>query len=264
MGCGGSVDVSQPFVVTAQFYQTTGWPLELGFRRLGEILSVLAYEEVPWEHWNELNIILPHIELPYDTDVPALIPFGALKNLQRLKWAGHRRQLLESWLPFAPAVLRSLTSLYLTTEYAMQDCAHILFHSINLREVTFNRIHKSFADEPVLPFLAFGVRVERSCLESLTLTSDDDIDPLVQPFTFSSLRHIDFHLFYPTISTFHHLDIWATLRTALLDCYVTEEDAEWIRDQCPPTAKLEFKGQPGSYTIATRPIDGVIYRHVMF
>ncbi|KAG6916585.1 hypothetical protein DXG01_006235 [Tephrocybe rancida] len=254
---GSRVDVNEHFILTARLYDKSGWPMELGFKRLGEILSVLAYEEVPWEHWNELRIFLPHVELPFDTSAPVIIPLSALKNLQRLKWTGHRKQLLNSWLPFAPAVLRSLTSLHLTTELALQDCAHILFHGTSLQDVTFNRIFKGFADEPILPFHASGVRSERPCLESLTLTSDDDIGPLVQPFTCPSLHHVEFHLSYTTISRFHHLDFWKTLQTAVLDFYVSEEDADWIRGQCPSTATLEFTHYPGSYAMVSRPINGV-------
>ncbi|KAG6916241.1 hypothetical protein DXG01_007738 [Tephrocybe rancida] len=261
---GGTVNLSEPFTLTAELLHPSGWPLELGFKRLGEILSVLAYEEVPYEHWNELRIILPHVELPYDTNAPPLIPFGALKNLQRLKWTGHRKQLLESWLPFVSSVLQPITSLDLITELAWQDCAYILFHSTCLKEATFNRVHKGFADEPILPFYTSGVRVERPCLKSLKLTSDDDIGPLMQPFSFPSLHHVEFHLSYPTVSKLHHLDFWKPLQTALLDFYITEEDAEWIRGQCSPTAQLIFKRHPGSYGMVSRPINGVVRHRVMF
>ncbi|KAG6910066.1 hypothetical protein DXG01_013516 [Tephrocybe rancida] len=224
---GGRVDYSKPFSLTAEFdVSFRPWPLELGFRRLGEFLSVLAHGEIPYEYWSELNVILPDVELPYDTNAPTLIPPDAFKNL-RLKWAGHRQQLSASWLPFTPSLLQTLTTLQLTSSLALQDCTHILFHATNLMEFTALTIYKGFADEPVLPSEASGVRVERPCLESLTLTSDDDIGPLMQSFSFPSLLHIKLHLSYPTPATFQKLDIWSKLETAFLDCWITDEDSAW-------------------------------------
>ncbi|KAG6914676.1 hypothetical protein DXG01_015997 [Tephrocybe rancida] len=90
---GGMVDLYKPFILTAEFDHSSGWPLGLGFRRLGEFLSVLAHEEVPYQYWNKLNIVLPHVELPYDTSAPDLIPLERLENLRSLEWSGHRKQL---------------------------------------------------------------------------------------------------------------------------------------------------------------------------
>ncbi|KAG6919465.1 hypothetical protein DXG01_005724 [Tephrocybe rancida] len=261
------VDRSKPFYLTARFEDGI-WPLDVGFRRLGEFFTVLAYEEMPYERWRELNVILPNFELPYDTSTPSHIPPDAFIGLRSLIWTGHRQQLHESWLPFTPSILRSLTTLHLTTHLALQDCANILFYSLILKDVTFDRIYKGLANDPILSFDASGLLVERP-LESLTLTSDDDVGPLIMPFTFSSLHHIKFKLSYPTISTFHGLDIWKTLQTASIDCPMTEEDGDWIRNQCPSTIELEFlcNGNPlnpGLYVTSYRSKEGVHYELVLF
>ncbi|KAG6827234.1 hypothetical protein H0H87_005246 [Tephrocybe sp. NHM501043] len=242
---GGRVDFSKPFRLIAKFKQSNGWPLDLGFRRLGEFLAVLAHGEIPYEQWNELNIELPNVAVPYDTAAPTLIPLDALRNLRTLKWSGHRHQLRASWLPFAPAVLQPLTTLHITCDLALQDCMYILFHGTSLKEFKF-KISKGFANEPVLPFDAS----ERLCverpMETLNLTSDDDIVPLLHPFSFPSLRHLKLHLSHPTTSTFHRLDVWKNLDTAFLDCWPTIDDDAWIRSQCPPTVKLTYELGPGS------------------
>ncbi|KAG6910069.1 hypothetical protein DXG01_013519 [Tephrocybe rancida] len=260
---GGRVDFSKPFSLTAQFDSSGGaWPSDLSFRRLGEFLSVLAHGEIPYEHWSELNIILPDVKLSYDTNSPALIRLGAFKILH-LKWAGHRQQLIASWLPFAPSLLQNLATLHLTCHLALQDCTYILFHANNLKEFMVHSIYKGFAHEPILPFESSGVRVKRPHLECLTLTSDDDIAPLMQLFSFTSLYHINFHLCYPTMSTFHYLDIWRSLKTAYLDCWITDEDADWVRSQCPPTVKLDFEWARSWETEST-PIDASIGERVIF
>ncbi|KAG6817148.1 hypothetical protein H0H87_012109 [Tephrocybe sp. NHM501043] len=221
---GGRIDFSKPFRLIAKLKQFSAWPLDLGFRRLGEFLAVLAYGEIPYEQWNELIIDLPNVALPYDTAAaPAIIPLDALRNLRILKWSGHRQQLRVSWLPFAPAVLQPLTALHITCDLALQDCMYILFHGTNLKEFKF-KISQGFANEPVLPFDASErLRVERP-METLNLTSNDDIVPLLQPFSFPSLRHIELHLSHPTTSTFHRLDVWKNLDTAFLDCWPTVDD----------------------------------------
>ncbi|KAG6807305.1 hypothetical protein H0H87_001614, partial [Tephrocybe sp. NHM501043] len=86
---GGRIDFNKPFRLIAKFKECNGWPLDLGFKRLGEFLAVLAHGEIPYEHWNELTVDLPNVALPYDTTAPALIPLDALRNLRTLKWSGH-------------------------------------------------------------------------------------------------------------------------------------------------------------------------------
>ncbi|KAG6827167.1 hypothetical protein H0H87_005381 [Tephrocybe sp. NHM501043] len=251
----------EPFWVSAKFGDIGEWPLELGFRRLGEFIAFVA-RGVPCERWIRLEIELPVVELPYDPSATVItIPLEALKNLQRLKWTGHRHQLSASWLPFTPSFVQLLTNLDLTCNLALRDCTYILSHGTSLKKVIFDRIYKGFSDEPILPFEPSGVCADRPCLESLTLTSDDDIGPLMEPFRFTSLHHITFHLSYPTMSTFYHLDIWKTIQTGFIDCFITEQDRRWIHDQCQPTSELRLRGPYGTVSGS---INGVPWERIEF
>ncbi|KNZ73592.1 hypothetical protein J132_10840 [Termitomyces sp. J132] len=255
MEVANRVDRSKPFELIAKFIG--GWPLEFGFRRLGEFLAALAYAKIPFESWTELTIDLPmKLELPYDETL-SLVPLDTLTNLRSLKWKGHRQQLRRSWLPFTPSVLQSIHILHLTCDLSLEDCSYILYHSISLKELIILRIHRDLATYPVLAFNAFGVRVRRPCLESLMLTSDENIDTLMEPFDFPALRHIEFHLTYPTLATFNSLDIWKNVQTGKLDCkYISEDDANWIRDQLPPASQFYYGRPPWvPDMLATRPPD---------
>ncbi|KAG6855447.1 hypothetical protein H0H87_002698 [Tephrocybe sp. NHM501043] len=255
-------DSSWPFLVTAKLGNKGEWPLELGFRRLGEFIAFVAHEGVPCELWKYLEIELPDIELPYDPSATAItIPLEDLKNLRQLKWTGHRHQLSASWLPFTPSFLQLLTDLHLICNLTLRDCTYILSHGTSLKKVIFDRIYKGFADEPILPFEPSGGYADRPCLESLTLTSDDDIGPLMEPFRFTSLHHITFHLSYPTMFTFYRLGIWKTIQTGSIDCFITEQDRRWILDQCPPTSKLYLGGAYGTLSGSN---NGVPWERIRF
>ncbi|KAH0583101.1 hypothetical protein H2248_010987 [Termitomyces sp. 'cryptogamus'] len=119
----GQIDFSRPFNLVADFGypRRAGWPLDLGFRRLGEYLAVLAYEEIGLEFWTKLTIVLPTIELPYEANSPSLLPLDGSKNLHCLIWTGHRRRLriVAAARIYLPPFL---TMLHLTCDLSVAIC----------------------------------------------------------------------------------------------------------------------------------------------
>ncbi|KAH0582784.1 hypothetical protein H2248_010695 [Termitomyces sp. 'cryptogamus'] len=215
------------------------WPLGLGFRRLGEFLLFLGNNEIGYRRWESLTILLPDIELPYDGPSLPILPLDAFANLQHLTWKGHRKQLLVSWLPLVPSLLRTLITLEIQCDIALQDCCYLLYHGRNLKKVTLKIIQKDLAHDQVLGFIAPPVCASRP-LEDLCLVSDDDIGPLLRPFIFPSLRRICFTLGYPIWSTFPDLTIWKTLQKIKIKGNFPNEDCNWIRSQCSPTTQFNF------------------------
>ncbi|KAG6896191.1 hypothetical protein C0992_009764 [Termitomyces sp. T32_za158] len=207
-----STQLDCKFDISAE-YRTGSWPLGLGFQRLGEFLAFLDDEEIGFERWHRLTISLPDLELPYDILSSPMLPLNAFTNLRDLIWKGHRKQLLASWLPLSPSVLETLNTLEIQCDIALQDCCYLLYHCTNLQNVTLKIIQKALAHESVFGFVVPSGHTSRP-LEYLCLVSDDDIGPLLRPFNFPLLRHIDFRLGYPTWSTLSDLMIWKTLEKA--------------------------------------------------
>ncbi|KAG6818606.1 hypothetical protein H0H93_003491 [Arthromyces matolae] len=215
------------------------WSLEEGFHRLGEFLACLGQMEVPFERWGQLDILLPDIELPYDTMSPPLLPLDSFSNL-KLIWRGHRKQLLVSWLPFTPNLLRTLTVLDIQCDVSLQDCCHMLYYGESLVEFTLRIIQRSLASENILDFVSPPGCVTRP-LEYLCLVSDDDITPLLSLFHFPFLQQIHFTLGHPTFSTFSDWTIWKTLKRVFLKTYrITPSAISWIKSQCDPAADCNF------------------------
>ncbi|KAG5725683.1 hypothetical protein E4T56_gene7349 [Termitomyces sp. T112] len=131
----------------------THWPLGLGFRRLGEFLVFLGNNEIGYGRWESLTISLPDIELPYDGPSLPILPLDAFANLQHLTWKGHRKQLLVSWLPLVPSLLRTLITLEIQCDIALQDCCYLLYHGRNLKKVTLKIIQRDLAHDQVLDFM---------------------------------------------------------------------------------------------------------------
>ncbi|KAG6835427.1 hypothetical protein H0H93_001564 [Arthromyces matolae] len=205
--------------------------LESGFLRLGEFLAFLGEEEIPFERWGHLDIVLDDVEHPYDMSSPALLPLHAFSNLRKLTWTGHRKHLLVSWLPFTPTLLRTLTSLEIQCDISLQDCCHMLFYGENLKEFTVKIIQRDLATEPILGcFLPESTCTERP-LEYLCLVSDDDIGALLRPFHFPHLSRIDFTIAHRTPS-YYEWKIWKTLQSIELKGEFSFEEQSWIVSQC--------------------------------
>ncbi|KAG6848351.1 hypothetical protein H0H93_000933 [Arthromyces matolae] len=184
-------------------YDTVHWPdWESGFQCLGESLAFLGEEEIPFEQWGELHISLPDDELPYDMSSPLLLPLDSFSNLRTLTWKGHRKQLIASWLPFTPTLLRTLTTLEIQCDLSLQDCCHMLFYGENLKEFTARIIQRDLSTEQMLGFVPPEASYTTRPLEYLCLVSDDDITPLFRPFNFPALRRIDFTLAHPAWALF--------------------------------------------------------------
>ncbi|KAH0582898.1 hypothetical protein H2248_010800 [Termitomyces sp. 'cryptogamus'] len=228
------------FEITGEFTGTAHWPPGLGFQRLGEFLLFLGNEQMGYERWHKLTISLPDIELPYDGPSLPILPLDAFTNLLHLTWKGHRKQLVVSWLPLVPSVLRTLTTLEIQCDIALQDCCYLLYHGRNLKKVTLKIIQKDLAHEQVLGFFTPPVCTNRP-LEDLCLVSDDDIGPLLRPFNFPSLHCISFTLGYLAWSTLADLKIWKTLQKIHIKGHFTDEDCDWIRFQCSPTTQCDFQ-----------------------
>ncbi|KAH0583127.1 hypothetical protein H2248_011013 [Termitomyces sp. 'cryptogamus'] len=227
------------FQVTAKFV-TGHWPLGLGFQRLGEFLTFLGNEEIVYERWCKLTISLPDLELPYNMLSLPILPLDALTNLRHLTWKGHRKQLLTSWLPLLPSILQTLTTLKIQCDIALQDCYYLLYHGVNLENVTLKIIQKGLSHEPVFSSIVSSGCMSRP-LEYLCVVSDDNIEPLLRPFTFPSLHHIDFTLGYPLHSTLADLRIWKTLETICLSGDILLRNHDWIRSQCSATTQCHFR-----------------------
>ncbi|KAG6809719.1 hypothetical protein H0H93_015564, partial [Arthromyces matolae] len=211
-------------------YDPAKWPdLKTAFQRLGEVLAFLGEEEIPFEQWGYLEISLPDVELPYDMSAPPLLPLDSFSNLRTLIWEGHRKQLIASWLPFTPTLLRNLTTLEIQCDISLQDCCHMLFYGENLKEFTARIIQRDLSTEQMLGFVPPEASYTTRPLEYLCLVSDDDITPLLHPFSFPSLRRIHFSLAHPAWSTtFHQWKIWPTLQRIYLRGPFSNEDKCWI------------------------------------
>ncbi|KAG6879473.1 hypothetical protein C0992_002359 [Termitomyces sp. T32_za158] len=209
------------------------WPLEQGFRRLGEYLGYIGNEEIGFKHWTELNIDLPSAE-PLDFAYSPnrsghLLAPNALANLKRLAWSGHREQLIASWLPFTPSLLDTLTNLILCCDLALTDCSYILHHGRQLKELTVRTLRRDIAHCPVLSQQIHASDTPH--LITLTLRSDDDLVPWLTQCKFASLRHLDLDLLYPTASTFPLFKLWSNLETINLSGDLKQEEVNWIGSQ---------------------------------
>ncbi|KAG6828859.1 hypothetical protein H0H92_006566 [Tricholoma furcatifolium] len=209
-------------------------------RRLPSQTTLLAaIEKGSFVDLAYLQIYLPRVALLYDGKREPPIPLDLFKDINKLKWQGHRDQLCESWIPISPLVFPSLRDLHLSCEISLQDCAYILFHFDRLWGLSVDAIEKELSREPRFPSLHRTTHIDRPELHSLALGSDDDIGPLFQQFTFPSLQNIVLNLRYPTIGTFDGLDIWPNIQTGRVDGYATKEDVEWIRNSLPPQSPFE-------------------------
>ncbi|KAH0581222.1 hypothetical protein H2248_012339 [Termitomyces sp. 'cryptogamus'] len=103
-----SIDPSSPFQIIADF-ESGQWPLEQGYRRLGDYLAFLGKHELDYGSWSNLQIYLPDNPIPYDPPSTPVIPLDALTNLRQLTWYAHRNQLCRSWLPLIPSIYNRYT-----------------------------------------------------------------------------------------------------------------------------------------------------------
>ncbi|KAF8069202.1 hypothetical protein FPV67DRAFT_1669219 [Lyophyllum atratum] len=209
------------------------WSEEEGFRALGKHLAILA-NEVSFGRWEDLTIRLPNVDLLYDSNRYRL-PESDLGKLHHLNWTGHRQQLATSWLPFSPSILKSLTNLVITCEVSFDDCSRLLLYGEQVKNFELHSIQPNV--DPVLYFLRKPLEFhpkdrKRRCLESLTLSSSQDVVPLLRLFKFPALRNIIFNLFCTTNFILLPNDFWTSLETVILRCDLSDEDSIWIQNQC--------------------------------
>ncbi|KAG6835296.1 hypothetical protein H0H93_003006, partial [Arthromyces matolae] len=232
------------------------WQLEFGYWRLAEFVNYFGCHEIPFEKWVGLEIALPKQPLPFDSSRAPPFPVGEMLGLRQLKWAGHRKQLVESWLPFTPSLLGNLTTLELECDIALIDCSYLLFHGKNFKHFTLRTIRKDLAPDSVFSFSPPASSIERSCLESLTLESEDDIGPLLEPFNLISLRSVTFNLQYPRVTSLHGLSFWKTVETVIMEQYIPYNDMHGIRALCGPNT--QFFHQDPDCKLPPRPFVGGI------
>ncbi|KAG6835682.1 hypothetical protein H0H93_015776 [Arthromyces matolae] len=223
------------------------WEPEVGFWHLAEYINYFGCHEIPFEKWVGLDINLPNEQLPFDSSRAPPFPVNKLVDLRQLKWAGHRKQLVESWLPFTPSFLDSLTSIDLTCNLALLDCSYILFYARNVKDFTLRKIRRDLASDSVFGFSLPTYGIQRPCLESLTLESEDDIAPLLEPFHFTSLRSVTFNLQYPRVSSLHGLLFWKTIETVIMEEYIPYNDMQGIRSLCRPETGFFHKDVNSRY-----------------
>ncbi|KAG6809567.1 hypothetical protein H0H92_015750 [Tricholoma furcatifolium] len=86
-----------------------------GFQELAAILSVLGTSEhFPFWDWRSLDIELPQVKIPFDSLTYPVLPVKSFTKLTNLKWAGHPKQICDSWFPITPTLLKNLESLEIT------------------------------------------------------------------------------------------------------------------------------------------------------
>ncbi|GLB42437.1 hypothetical protein LshimejAT787_1104520 [Lyophyllum shimeji] len=226
-----------PLKVVAEL-ESGEWSNPIGFRNLGHYLTVLG-DEVSFKHWQDLTIRLPNEDLQYDRN-SYRIPEHAFCNLSRLDWRGHCEQLASSWLPLTPSLLQSLTTLVITCDVAFDDCSRLLLYGEQLKVFELHSIRPDVG--PLLHSLRTPAEVQpydtqRPCLENLTLTSYEDIVPLLRPFNFSALRNVIFNLSYPARNLPSLPFNWTKLRTVVLRGDMTEHDSIRIQRKCSPDTR---------------------------
>ncbi|KAG5644116.1 hypothetical protein DXG03_009135 [Asterophora parasitica] len=226
---------------------TGDWSAAEGFKMLGQWLGTLS-ETIPYAHWEDLKLRLPN--QPIDCSVLPTVRFAGfeplpnLENLKTLTWSGHRRQLKDSWMPFTPDLLQSLTILNITCDITIDDCFYLLLHckkitTFTLQTIVQRKINNADVSgiEPVFGRDLSGAQdqeIELSHLRSLTLASAQDIAPLFRPFKFTSLRAIDFNLSYDgSLKDIKESIPWAELKRVHLGGRVRRTDVTWVKSRCP-------------------------------
>ncbi|KAG5651960.1 hypothetical protein H0H81_006810 [Sphagnurus paluster] len=213
-----------------------------GYRELGQHVASLG-RKVPFERWGELTVRLPaelgEIEYPSASYEYPPIPTDELRNLRWLTWSGRPAQLISpsSWLPFSEPLLRPLVELTLTCNISLDDFSRILFCAVQLQTLEVHSIdHQA---DSVLKDIPGGLhsvttKTPRRSMESLTLTSSEDITPIFSHYSFATLRMINFDLAYQ-VTDIHKIQVpWKNLKTVLLKSHsLSLDNSDWIRYQCP-------------------------------
>ncbi|KAG5636217.1 hypothetical protein H0H81_008751 [Sphagnurus paluster] len=234
--------------VHAELENVPGCSLTDGYRELGQHVASLG-RKVPFERWGQLSVCLPtepdNIQYPSSSYELLPIPAHQLRNLRWLTWSGRREQLASpsSWLPFSEPLLRPLINLTLTCEISLEDFSRILFCGAQLQNLEVHSI--DFKASSVLGCLPGELsslrnqqRDNRPNLESLNVTSSQDISPVLSRYAFPALRRINFNLSYKK----DIMDLvgvpWAQLREVVLKCYLpAREHSEWVQRACPIYAR---------------------------
>ncbi|KAF5378784.1 hypothetical protein D9615_006937 [Tricholomella constricta] len=218
---------SNEFIIVGEL-DTGDWSTAEGLWALGQYLGTLG-QEIPFRQWKDLTIRLPNEELPYAW-YSYRIPTRQLRNLRTLNWSGHYQQLVSSWLPFSPSLLRSLTKLVITCDISLEDCSRLLRHCEKVEEFELHTIRASIS-KSVLPEPRTESMLEH--LKSLTLASYQDITPLLQGFQFTSLRKIDLDLFYEV--DFEPMKLpWNRLTNVTLRGQIADDQSHWVQTHCGP------------------------------
>ncbi|KAG5641326.1 hypothetical protein DXG03_005483 [Asterophora parasitica] len=229
---------------------TGDWSAVEGFKILGQYLRMLS-EDIPYAQWDNLTLSLPNEAMDYSW-LPTVLfsapdPLPHLENLKTLTWSGHRQQLTDSWMPFTPALLKSLTTLDITCEITINDCFYLLLHckkvtTFTLQTIVERKVDSSDASGIESVFgtelsLAEVKSIERSHLRSLTLASSQDIAPLLQPFKFPSLHEVDFNLSYKNaLEAIKESLLWAQFTKVDLQGMMEGVDFIWVQERCQPGA----------------------------
>jgi len=225
----------EPFKVVAGF-EIGAWSKYGGFCNLGQYLDVLG-DEVSFKHWEALTIRLPNDDLLYDMTYQ--IPEYALENLRHLDWSGHREQLANSWLPFTPPLLQSLSTLVIMCNIALEDCSCLFLFGKQLNHFELHSIQPGV--DPILldkPAETDPKDRERLYLETLTLTSLQDINPLLSLFRFPALSAISFNLWYPTTDLVALPINWENLKKVTLR-NISDDDSRQIEEACGADTRHE-------------------------
>ncbi|KAG6844447.1 hypothetical protein H0H87_006901 [Tephrocybe sp. NHM501043] len=66
------------------FFHEMHWELGEGYRVLGELLTILGTDILPFNRWEKLTIRLPDVDLPYNAVKSPALPLNELTTLRHL------------------------------------------------------------------------------------------------------------------------------------------------------------------------------------
>ncbi|KAG6843571.1 hypothetical protein H0H87_003057 [Tephrocybe sp. NHM501043] len=236
------IDPTLPVKVTG-FFDEMHWELGKGYRELGELLTILGTDILPFDCWEKLTIRLPDVDLPYDAVQAPALPLKELTTLRHLVWSGHPMQMLNSWFPLSPPLLQRLHTLDIKCNIAWEDCVYIFRNIHQLRSLKLHSIQRASVTSPVIPHdLTLSLAITLHFLTRLSLESCEDIFPLLRNVRFPSLRHLELVLLCTSSgSNINELDNinWENLESLGLYGDFDNSNTTKITSQCGYSTKVE-------------------------